>query len=185
MLQPQVGRSGKVYGRKMTVEEVLSVVRKDRAFYKSSGGGMTLSGGEPTVQFDFCLALLRAAKEEGISTCLDTCGQVSWEKLEALLPFTDIFHYDFKHYDPQKLKRWTGADAALVEGNLQKLLSRGCRVILRCPIIPGVNDTPEHFAAIDRFSADSRILATEQLPYHSIGVSKALDLGLMPFEVQN
>ncbi|MFP4352656.1 MAG: glycyl-radical enzyme activating protein [Puniceicoccaceae bacterium] len=175
-LQPETGASGKVYGRSMSVDEVMHAVLADRPFYEASGGGLTLSGGEPTVQFDFCKALLQAAKNAGIHTCLDTCGQVPTARLEELLPWVDLFHYDWKLDDAEAHRTWTGADHALVRKNLHRLLAAGARVILRCPIIPGVNDTPEHAAVLAQWEAHSGIESVERLPYHTTGESKYSDL---------
>lgn len=176
-LAPESGRSGKVYGRAMTVEEVMTTVRADRIFYETSNGGMTLSGGEPTVQFAFCRALLAAAKDEGIHTCLDTCGYVAEEKLLALVPLVDLFHYDYKVEDPQAHERWTGVENGLIKNNLHALIARRARIILRCPIIPGVNDTPEHEEALAHWEAHEGIEAVERLPYHPTGKAKYADLG--------
>lgn len=176
-LAPETGKSGKVYGREMTVAEVMEPVRADRAFYVSSGGGMTLSGGEPTVQFAFCKALLQAARPEGIHTCLDTCGQVEPERLHELIPLVDLFHYDWKVDDPAEHLRWTGMDNRRIRENLGHLLNHRARVILRAPIIPGVNDTPSHEAALRRWEAHPGIAAVERLPYHDTGKSKYADLG--------
>jgi pyruvate formate lyase activating enzyme len=92
----ETGRSGKVYGRMMTIEEVMQIVRADLAYYQSSGGGLTVSGGEPTAQFDFCKALLLQAKHKDIKTCLDTCGEFPNYRLRELLEIVDLWHYDYK-----------------------------------------------------------------------------------------
>lgn len=176
-LAPEAGLSGKVYGRPMTVEEVMAVVRADRAFYETSNGGMTLSGGEPTVQFNFCRALLAAARDEGIHTCLDTCGYVSRNRLLELVPLVDLFHYDYKLEDRHAHERWTGVDNRLIKRNLHALIDRGARIILRCPIIPGVNDTPEHEEALAAWEAHEGIESVERLPYHATGNAKYADLG--------
>ncbi|MBC2600406.1 glycyl-radical enzyme activating protein [Puniceicoccus vermicola] len=176
--EPQVGRSGKLYGKRMSVDDVMDVVRADRSYYESSGGGMTVSGGEPTVQFEFCRALLQAARNEGIHTCLDTCGQVSRERLEELLPWVDLFHFDLKHWNAAGHRQWTGVDGRLIQQNLDWLLEQGARIHLRCPIIPGVNDDAEHAAFLDRWERHPGIEYLERLPYHSIGNAKYEDLGM-------
>lgn len=175
---PQTGRSGKVYGRRMTVAEVMAVVRRDRAFYASSGGGLTLSGGEPTAQFDFCRGLLVAARAEGIGTCLDTCGQTPWEKLSELAPWVDVFLFDYKATGAETHRRLTGVDGGLIQGNLERLLARGARVVLRCPLVPGANAGPEHEAAIDDWARRFPGLEVERLSYHSWGEAKYRDLGM-------
>jgi len=175
-LAPQTGKSGKVYGKEMSVDDVMMLVLADRSYYESSGGGITISGGEPTVQFHFCKALLKAAKEEGLHTCLDTCGQVASERLEELLPLVDLFHYDWKVDTHQEHQKWTGADYALIEENLDMLLANKARIILRCPIIPSVNDSPAHEAKLAEWEAHSGIEAVERLPYHTVGNAKYTDL---------
>ncbi len=174
---PQTGRSGKVYGQTMTVEKVMSTVCADRAFYTASGGGMTLSGGEPTVQFAFCKAILEAARQEGIHTCLDTCGHCPSEKLLELLPLVDLFHYDWKLSTPALHQRWTGVDGTLIRDNLCLLIEHRARIILRCPVIPGVNDEPSHARQLEHWDAHPGIGSVERLPYHSTGLAKARDLG--------
>jgi len=176
-LPPETGKSGKVYGKTMSAEDVMAVVRADCPYYEHSGGGLTLSGGEPTVQFDFCLALLRAAQAEGIHTCLDTCGHFPADRLDALLPLVDLWHYDFKLGNPAEALRWTGVDGQRIGENLATLMRTEAVIRLRCPIIPGVNDTPEHHARIEAFRQSGRFETVEALSYHTIGASKYEDLG--------
>jgi pyruvate formate lyase activating enzyme len=177
---PQTGLGGKVYGRSMTVAEVMAVVRRDRAFYANSGGGLTLSGGEPTAQFVFCRALLAAARAEGIGTCLDTCGQVAWEKLSELAPLVDVFLFDYKASGAERHRRLTGVDGGLIRENLERLLAAGARVVLRCPIVPGANAEPEHEAAIAEWARRYPALEVERLAYHTWGEAKYRDLGMEP-----
>ncbi len=177
-IAPQTGQSGKVYGQRMSVDTVMQVVEADRGFYESSGGGLTLSGGEPTVQFGFCLALLQRAKESGIHTVLDTCGQVDPNNLAELIPWVDLFHFDLKLSDNQGLRTWTGANGNLIEANLAMLEACGSKIVLRCPIIPGVNDTRMHAAFLDTMEASGRFERVERLPYHTSGLPKYADLGL-------
>ncbi len=162
----------------MTVEEVMETVRSDRSFYETSGGGLTISGGEPTVQYAFCQALLFAAKLEGIHTCLDTCGQVSTERLRELLPLVDLFHFDLKYWEPEGHRRWTGVDGALILRNLEMLVEAGARIHLRCPIVPGVNDSEAHAAFLAEWERRPEIELLERLPYHSIGNAKYEDLAM-------
>ena len=178
---PQVGRSGKQYGKPMSVEEVMAVVRADRAYYESSGGGLTVSGGEPTQQFAFCKALLEQAKAERIATCLDTSGQLPEARLRELMPQVDLFHFDLKHHDAAEHRRWTGGDLPLILANLQLLIESGARIRLRCPIVPGVNDTPEHAAFLEGWEGHQAIERVERLPYHDIGNANYDDLGMPRF----
>ena len=159
-----------LYGREMTVDEVLDTIEEDRIFYEQSGGGMTLSGGEPTQQYAFTLALLREAKARGLHTALDTCGMAATERYEALLPYVDQFLFDVKHIDGEAHKRGTGVDNALILENLEKLLQTGKSILIRTPVIPGYNDGDE-LEKISRFCA-LRGLPHEKLKYHTIGESK-------------
>lgn len=173
----ETGSNGKVYGYTATVSEVMEAVEKDRDFFQSSGGGLTLSGGEPTFQFEFCIELLKEARRRRIHTALETCGQISRDRLIALLPLVDVFLYDYKATGCGEYRRLTRADGVLIRENLEFLLHNEANVILRCPLIPQVNDTDEHLAAIHAFQKDPRIQSVELLPYHNIGESKARDLG--------
>lgn len=178
---PEVGLSGKIYGRTMTVAEVMDVVRRDRRYYEVSGGGITLSGGEPTARFAFCRALLAAAKAEGISTCLDTCGHCPTERLLSLTPLVDIWHFDYKATGADAHRAGTGVDGALILKNLEALRAVGALIRLRCPIIPGFNDNPGHLAAVLAFErADPPFASVERLPYHPSGLAKYADLGRLP-----
>lgn len=176
--EPETGKSGKVYGRAMSVDEVMKTVLADRTYYEASGGGITLSGGEPTAQFLFCKALLKAAKTEGIHTCLDTCGQLHSDRLLDLIPLVDLFHYDWKAGAQELHDQWTGGNAELIRKNLDLLRENKCVVCLRCPIVPEVNDTPEHDAVLNAFKASGDFTQVERLPYHTIGQAKLDDLNV-------
>ena len=174
---PETGCSGKVYGREMSVEEVMAAVRRDRAFYRASGGGLTISGGEPTSQYAFCSALLAAAKAEGIHTCLDTCGAIDWPRLDALRTHVDVFLCDYKATDPDLHRELTGIAPALPHANLKRLLEKGAAVRLRCPLLPGVNDDAGHLAAIAALGRRYPALTIDLMAYHDIGAGKYDDLG--------
>jgi pyruvate formate lyase activating enzyme len=174
--EPQVGKSGKVYGKRMSVEEVMRELRKDKDYYWQSGGGITLSGGEPTFQWDFCQSLLHAAKAEGISTCLDTCGHFRPERLQVLLPLVDIWHFDYKLASGEDHRNATGVDGTLIMHNLWTLMETDARIRLRCPLIPGFNDSAAHRHQLDEFESSGRFETVERLPYHTLGSAKALDL---------
>jgi pyruvate formate lyase activating enzyme len=140
---------------------------------------MTVSGGEPLSQAEFSHALLGAAKREGLHTCVDTSGQAAWEKVALLAPVTDIFLYDLKETDPEALARLTGANHRLVMANLERLSRNGASIVLRCPIIPGINDRPEHLVAIGEVAERLEgILSVDLHPYHPLGRSKLKTLGL-------
>jgi pyruvate formate lyase activating enzyme len=122
---PETGRSGKTYGRRLSVDEVMAVVRRDARFYAASGGGLTVSGGEPTAQYVFCAALLAAARAEGFHTCLDTCGALDWPRLDALRPHVDVFLFDYKATAPDRHRALTGVPPELPHANLRRLLAAG------------------------------------------------------------
>ena len=168
-----------IVGREVSVGEVLDEVLRDRPFYETSGGGVTLSGGEPLMQIDFTEALVRAAKEAGLHTCLDTCGFGSWGLFERVLPHVDCFLYDYKETDPKRHLDCTGASNEEILANLRALHDGGATIRLRCPIVPGHNDRPDHFAGIARLAAELRNLeAVEIMPYHRLGEGKLQRMGL-------
>jgi pyruvate formate lyase activating enzyme len=167
-----------VVGKTMTVDEVIAEVVRDRDYYEVSGGGLTVSGGEPMVQFEFTRALLVAAHEQAIHTCLDTCGFAPQDRYAALLEHVDVFLYDYKATDPALHERLTGVDNRLVLENLELLLARGKRVILRCPLVPGENDQPEHLRAIAAVGLRHPELEIELMAYHAMGAGKAQRVGM-------
>ena len=165
-------------GREMSVQEVLAEVLRDRVYYDHSGGGMTVSGGEPTADLPFTESLLRAAKEAGIRTALETCGYADEEAFRRLLPLTDLFLFDYKETDPEKHRQFTGVDNARILANLRMLSGAGASIVLRCPLIPGYNDRPEHLAGIAAIADElPGILRVELEPYHALGSGKAARVG--------
>ncbi len=167
-----------IAGEKKTVDEVISEVMKDKDFYENSGGGMTLSGGEPMYQFEFTYELLKTAKENGLHTCIETCGFAKWEQYEKIADLVDIFLFDYKATDSEKHKEFTGVPNELILENLKKLDEKGCKTVLRCPIIPGLNDTDEHFSSIARTANSLKnVLEINIEPYHPLGKGKSEMLG--------
>lgn len=165
-------------GESMSADAVLTEVLKDRAFYENSGGGLTLSGGEPLSQVDFCLELLQKAKESGLHVCIETCGHASAEAITALSPFVDVFLFDYKETDPARHKAYTGVDNSRILENLALLDRLGKTVVLRCPIIPGYNDRPDHFKGIaDVANTHTHVTEVVVEPYHSLGSAKYTRLG--------
>lgn len=165
-------------GNEKTVEEVMADVMKDEVFYENSGGGITLSGGEPMMQFDFTYELLKAAKEKGLHTCIETCGYAKEEQYRKIAELVDIFLFDYKETDPERHKEYTGADNRLILNNLKMLDDMGCNIILRCPIIPTLNDRDEHFSGIaDMANSLKNILEINIEPYHPLGSGKSEMLG--------
>ena len=166
-------------GQTMTVEEVLETVLQDQAHYAVSGGGLTLSGGEPLLQWEFAEALLRKAKEHGIHTCLETSG--FGKGLEEIAPYTDLFLFDYKATGEEAHKRLCGVPQAPILENLSRLNDLGAKVILRCPLVPDQNGTDQHLRGIaDTANRYSCILEVQLEPYHRLGISKAEQLGLPP-----
>jgi len=165
-------------GKIRTVRDVLDEVLRDQPFYESSGGGMTVSGGEPLVRLRFTRNLLAAAKSAGLHTCLDTSGAVPFPHLEAVAPFVDLFLYDLKETDPALHKRFTGVANRRILQNLRRLDAIGARIRLRLPLIPGLNARPDHLDACGRIASGLRNLdAVDVLPYHPLGHSKLARLG--------
>jgi pyruvate formate lyase activating enzyme len=166
-------------GRRVTVEEVMREVLEDRVFYAASGGGLTLSGGEPTAQINFAVALLEAAKKEGLHCCMDTSGFTSWANFERLLPWVDLFLFDYKESDPQLHLDYTGRPNDAILRNLKALHDRGAAIQLQCPIIPGYNQREEHLRAIaDLAEWLPGITGVMLLPYHQLGTEKLKRLGM-------
>ena len=174
----------KICGDEYSCEEILREILNDASYYKNSGGGVTFSGGECMLQIDFLKELLIKCKENGINTAIDTAGNVPYSYFEKILPYTDIFLYDVKCIDNILHKKYTGADNFLIHENLKKLLQLDKEIIIRVPIIPGINDNKKEILKIknliDKFKKDVKI---ELLPYHSAGESKyyALNMEFLPF----
>lgn len=166
-------------GRDLRASDVLRIVLRDRAYYESSGGGITLSGGEPLHQPDFSQSLLKQAQAEGLHTTLETCGYAESDILTAIRPHVDLFLFDLKETNPDRHKTLTGVDNARILANLRDLHARGDRIRLRCPMIPGTNDTPGHIAGIIQLANElPDIEGVELMPYHRMGTGKADRLGL-------
>ncbi|WP_300457784.1 glycyl-radical enzyme activating protein [Desulfobacula sp.] len=156
-----------VSGKFMTVDEVITEVEKDIPFYKESGGGLTLSGGEPTAQPEFALALFKAAKEKGINTALDTSGFQSWSLLEKILDYTDYVLYDLKHLDRNQHIAFTGVPNDLILENLKKIVLReDVTTYIRLPLLPGVNDSEENIRATGAFIQSLGLKTVYLLPAH-------------------
>lgn len=173
-------------GKSMTVEQVLAEIEEDRAFYRRSGGGVTVGGGEPLMQFEFVLALLRICKERFLHTAIETCGYASWEHLKKLSEFVDLIYYDIKHMDPVRHKELTGVSNELILSNARRVLSDevNSQVIVRTEIVPGCNDSDENIEATARFVAKSGGQMMELLPYHRLGSSKYRQYG-MEYELKD
>jgi pyruvate formate lyase activating enzyme len=157
----------------MTVDDVLAKIERDIAFYDESGGGVTLSGGEPLAQWEFTLALLQACKAREIHTALDTCGFASWATLERVRPYVDLFLYDLKLMDDARHREVTGAPVGPILANLRGLSERGHAIRLRVPVIPGINDDDDSIRQIAAFAASlPRLDGIDLLPYHATAADK-------------
>ena len=169
----------KTIGRDVTVEKIVQEVEKDRAYYRRSGGGLTLSGGESLCQPEFARDLLRAAKEAGITTAMESMACAKWEVIEDILPYLDQYLMDIKHINPEKHKEFTGRSNELMLENARKVAASGMTELsIRVPVIPTFNDTPEEIRDIawfaDKLPGVKRI---HLLPYHRLGQDKYEGLG--------
>ncbi len=165
-------------GNKTSSYEIITQALKDIEYYKNSGGGITLSGGEPLIHPDFCLEILKLAKENGLHTCIETCGYTDWNNILKISNYCDLFLYDIKLTDTNLHKKYTGVHNELIIENLKKLDAIGKKIILRCPIIPTINDTEEHFTKIAEIANSLKnVTEINILPYHSFGKTKYKNLG--------
>lgn len=160
------------FGKYMTVEEVLTEVEKDMIFYNTSGGGVTLSGGEATAQPEFALELLKELKKLGISTALETSGQVANHNLMALSEYLDLILFDLKIMNKEKSKELLGADIDLIKGNFKALIQHNKMVIPRIPLIPGYTMDDENIGEIISFVKELGLKDIHILPFHQYGSKK-------------
>lgn len=168
----------KTVGRDVTVADVLKIVKQDIPYYRRSGGGMTLSGGEMLCQSDFAYALLRAAKESAINTAVETTGFANFEKIEKLLPYIDTVLMDIKHINSMKHKEFTTQPNELILENAVKIAKMTKKLIIRVPVIPGFNDTEAEIASIAKFASELEgVNEINLLPYHRFGKDKYDGLG--------
>lgn len=167
------------YDREYTPESLFAELKKDSAFYESSGGGVTLSGGEPLLHVEFLSKLLPLLKTAGISVAMDTCGCVERRAIEKVLPYVDIFLYDVKNIDGERHKAGTGRDNSLILANLEYLDSVGAKVEIRYPLIPDFNDGERNLSGAAEFLSKLKCVSgIRVLPYHNLAGSKYEALGL-------
>jgi len=168
----------KVIGREVTVQEVMEEIEKDRIFFDESGGGVTLSGGEPLGQVDFLDALLEAVKKSNIHVTLDTSGHVPFEELEKISDKVDLFLYDLKMIDDERHEKYTGASNKLILSNLNRLLSKRKLVTVRIPLIAKINDDDQSIKmTVEHLVSLKEIKEVTLLPYHKGGCEKHRLLG--------
>ena len=162
-----------VCGEEKSVEEIMATVLRDKPFYDRSGGGITLSGGEPFMNPTLAQALFEASHQAGIHTAVETCLHVPWKYIEPALPFVDLFLADLKHIDEAVFQQWTDGSARRVLDNLQRLAQAGKKMIIRVPLIQGFNASEADIAAITDFAADRlQVSEIHFLPYHTLGMNK-------------
>lgn len=165
-------------GKMMTVEEVLSVVRKDSLFFENSGGGVTFGGGEPTAAGHFFLDLAEAALDEGWHVTVDTCGYCPEDRFAQVLKVVDLLLFDCKHMDPARHKALTGIDNSLILRNMKTALKSGREIRIRMPLMPSLNDSEENIAAMAAFFLPLRKKEIEIMPCHAFGRNKYSALGM-------
>lgn len=167
-----------IYGKEMEISEICQVLLKDKEFYENSGGGITLSGGECLLQPEACRAILENMKRNGVSTAVDTAGNVLRENIDAVIGLTDVFLYDVKHIDSQKHRVGTGSGNELILSNLKYISDKGGTIEIRIPIIPDFNDDMETMEKIGLLLQDLKgITKVRLLPYHNYAQSKYDALG--------
>lgn len=157
----------KQIGQRKTGSELLEIVLKDRIFYEQSKGGVTLSGGEPLMQADFCYFLLKLFKDKALHTAIDTCGYAHIEEFQKIIPYVDLFLFDLKSLDQQLHKKYTGKGLRLVLENLDFLLEQNCDIEIRIPLIPGITDTEKNLKSIRDYLLERNINQATALPYNN------------------
>ena len=168
----------KIMGQDITVEEVMAEIDKDEAYYRRSNGGITLSGGECLFQPDFSAALLKAAKEKGYHTAIESTGCAPYQEIQKLLPYLDLYLMDIKHMDSDKHKQFTGQPNERILENARQIAIDAKELIIRVPVIPTFNNTKEEIRAISEFAASlPNVKQLHLLPYHRLGQDKYTGLG--------
>ncbi|MBN2072378.1 MAG: glycyl-radical enzyme activating protein [Actinobacteria bacterium] len=166
-------------GEYMTVDEVFDTVKRDYIFYLNTGGGVTVTGGEPTSQAEFLIDFLKKCRENNIHTALDTCGFTEWKKLDEILKYTDLILYDLKQMDPEKHLLYTGVDNKKILENLVKIDQKGLPVWIRVPVVPGYTDDEDNFNKIASFLKGLKnIKRVDLLTYHSYGEQKYQEMDM-------
>ncbi|MDE6949326.1 MAG: glycyl-radical enzyme activating protein [Lachnospiraceae bacterium] len=174
-----VNGKSKTIGRDVTVKEVMDIVKRDMPYYGRSGGGLTLSGGESLLQPEFAVELLKASKEMGINTAMESMGYAKFDTIMKFLPYLDTYLMDIKHMNPAKHREFTGKENTLMLENAMKIAeSRMCELIIRVPVVPGFNDTEREILEIAAYAASlPGVSELHLLPYHKYGQGKYEGLG--------
>ena len=169
----------KIIGTNTEVDFIISEVMKDKKYYYKTSGGITVSGGEPMVQFEFTKELLMAAKRQGIHTVLDTCGYGELNHYKEIMDYVDLILFDYKFTDEKLHKEYTGVSNKKILNNLNFLYNNGATITLRCPLIPGINDNDEHLNGIKEIITKyPKLKSVEIMPYHNMGRDKAGQVGM-------
>jgi pyruvate formate lyase activating enzyme len=171
-------------GREVTVEEVVSEVERDRSFYRRSGGGVTLSGGEPLAQPYFTAALLREFHRRNIHTAVETCGHAPWASLEMCVGEIDCVLLDIKHLDDEMHKRLVGLSNRMILQNARALSRIGMQIIVRLPLIPGITTDLEHIGAVAQLAREIGAIEVHLMPFHQLGKQKYRRLSL-PYDLED
>lgn len=170
-----------IWGKTYSVDEIMDVVLSDVEFYDNSGGGVTLSGGDPLIQWKFSREILKECRNRGIHTCLETELAIRPGILDKVYPYVDLIITDIKHMDPKEHKKLTGADNVRILENMVSIARRGKPLVIRIPVVPGYNDSRENIEATAMFIRDklgNRVTQIQLLPYRQLGVEKYASLGL-------
>lgn len=178
----------KLTGKKVTISELITVIEKDRIFYTNSGGGVTIGGGEPVMQYEFVTELLKACKEANIHTAVETCGYGKWRNIGEMFNYLDEVFFDLKMMDSNRHKKLTGVGNELILQNAKHIAEKGVKITFRIPLIPSVNDDTENIRYTGEFvselSSKNDNIAVEILPYHELGKDKYQWLN-MKYEIDN
>ncbi|NLS12208.1 glycyl-radical enzyme activating protein [Vibrio sp. SM6] len=177
----------KQWGKTLSIDECMTIIRKDKGFYERSGGGVTVSGGEPLLQSEFVTELFQQCQQENIHTCLESSFYGKWEKIAALLPVTDLIISDIKHMDSEIHKHYTGVYNERILSNLKKLSQTDKAFILRIPVIPQVNDDEANIKATADFIIEelgNKVRTLQLLSFMRLGEEKYRSLGL-PYQMEN
>lgn len=176
----------RLYGYETDADSLIKIALRDIDYYKNTGGGLTLSGGDPLFQFDFAYEILTKAKQNNLNTCIEIEGAGGTKQLEKALPLVDYVYFDYKITDPEDHRYYVGADKSLVIKNLEFTVRNHAWVMIRCVIIPGINDNETHFRAIAEISRlHHSIQGVEIMPYHDFGKHKYAMIGEVPYPIDS
>jgi len=180
-------RKKEIVGKFYDTKDILAILEKERIFINQSKGGVTFSGGEPMIQFDFLLEVMQSCKENGFHTAMDTSGYSTSESFNKILPLTDLFLFDIKHLDNLKHKEFTGVPNELILSNFNLIVESGNDYMVRIPIVPGFNDDPDHISRLKNFILGEKhenLKMINLLPFHKIGSSKYKKFNI-PYKMGN